>query len=44
MSKQQEIREEEAREKHRSDWIKAEYETMGWKKELEPLDAGRNNR
>ena len=33
-----EIREnEEAREEYRSDWIKAEYETMGWNKELEPI-------
>ena len=31
--KQEEMRDEEAREQHRSDWIKAEYETMGWKKE-----------
>jgi len=31
MTEQGEIREdEEAREKHRSDWIKAEYEAMGW--------------
>ena len=40
MIKQEEIRDEEAREKHRSDWIKAEYETMGWSKEppdVEPL-------
>jgi len=32
MTKQEKIRDEEAREKHRSDWIKAEYETMGWEK------------
>ncbi|KKM06274.1 hypothetical protein LCGC14_1745670 [marine sediment metagenome] len=36
MAKQEEIIDEEAREQHRSDWIKAEYETMGWNKE--PLD------
>lgn len=38
MTKQEEIREKEAQEKHRSDWIKAEYETMGWDKETEPLN------
>ena len=37
---QEETREdEEAREKHRSDWIEAEYETMGWDKELKPIDV-----
>ena len=29
----------EASEKHRSDWIKAEYETMGWVKKLDPVDV-----
>ncbi|KKM93991.1 hypothetical protein LCGC14_1202740 [marine sediment metagenome] len=29
-------KEEEAKEQHRSDWIEAEYETMGWEK---PVDV-----
>jgi len=34
-----EIREdEEAREKHKSDWIKAEYEVMGWWPEVEDVE------
>ncbi len=37
MPTREEIRDEEAREKHRSDWVKAEYETMGWSKE--PVDV-----
>ena len=32
----EEIEDEEAREQHRSDWIKAEYETLGWPKEVKP--------
>ncbi len=44
MSNKEEIREdEEAKENHRSDWVKAEYETMGWPKEpvaVEPLIEG----
>ena len=40
MTNLKEIREdEEAREQHRSDWIKAEYETIGWKKEQEITDV-----
>ena len=36
---EKEIREaEEAQEKYRSDWIKAEYETMGRDKKLEPVE------
>ena len=38
MINQEDIRDEEAREQHRSDWIKAEYETMGWDKEQEIVD------
>ncbi len=44
--KQEDVQDEEAREKHRSDWIKAEYETMGWNKEssdVEPLIGGYND-
>ena len=39
MAKQEEIRaDEEARGKHRSDWVKAEYETMGWDKKPDILE------
>ena len=34
----EEIEDKEAQEKHRSDWIRAGYETMGWDKELEPIE------
>ena len=39
MSNQEDIKDEEARKKHRSDWIEAEYETMGWDKGPESVDV-----
>jgi len=35
MTKEETREDEETREKHKSDWIKAEYETMGWNNEQE---------
>ena len=43
MTKREEVKDEEVREQYRTDWIKAEYETMGWDKEIidiEPLIEG----
>lgn len=38
MPTREEIREdEEAREKYRGDWIKAEYEVMGWWPKIEDV-------